>query len=182
MPTAVLILSQTSGRGSTEPTIWLRAPSLCSHAWTIAAKSLSTDIMVSACARSSASRVPRAYSAASAIWSSLRPSSKSRHSRIPSCCGAAMFHRIYRRLELRRQLLAAPAVVIGEQHELLPIRLQTANALQSRFNFWRSPGAPAGPGPIGGRLPWLSAPLRSRPRRACARRRWPGFGQWMPST
>ncbi|OIQ68959.1 hypothetical protein GALL_494420 [mine drainage metagenome] len=70
-PTVALILSQTSGRGSTDPTIWLRTPSLCSHAWTIAVKSLSTDIMVSACARSSASRVPSAYSAASAIWSSL---------------------------------------------------------------------------------------------------------------
>src|ERR1700676_3943624 len=70
-PTAVLIFSQTSGRGSTDPTIWLRAPSLCSHACTIAVKSLSTDIMVSTCARSSASRVPSAYSAASAIWSSL---------------------------------------------------------------------------------------------------------------
>src|SRR5664280_3335516 len=70
-PTAVLILSQTSGRGSTDPTIWFRTPSLCSHAWTIAVKSLSTDIMVSTCARSSASRVPSAYSAASAIWSSL---------------------------------------------------------------------------------------------------------------
>src|SRR6202011_2751401 len=70
-PVAVLILSQTSGRGSTDPTIWFRTPSLCSHAPTIAVKSLSTDIMVSTWARSSASRVPSAYSAASAIWSSL---------------------------------------------------------------------------------------------------------------
>ena len=70
-PAATLILSQTSGEGSTEPTIWFKAPSLVDHASTIAAKSLSTDIMVSACARSSASRVPSAYSAASAIWSSL---------------------------------------------------------------------------------------------------------------
>src|ERR1700744_1266172 len=70
-PIAALIFSQTSGRGSTDPTIWLRTPSLCSHATTIAVKSLSTDIMVSTCARSSASRVPSAYSAASAIWSSL---------------------------------------------------------------------------------------------------------------
>ena len=70
-PIAVLILSQTSGLGSTDPTIWLRTPSFCCHASTIAVNSLSTDIMVSTCARSSASRVPRAYSAASAIWSSL---------------------------------------------------------------------------------------------------------------
>jgi hypothetical protein len=70
-PIAVLILSQTSGRGSTDPTIWLRAPSFRCHASTIAVNSLSADIMVSTCARSSASRVPSAYSAASAIWSSL---------------------------------------------------------------------------------------------------------------
>src|SRR3954451_2210821 len=70
-PAAALILSQTSGEGSTEPTIWFKAPSLVDHASTIAANSLSTDIMASACARSSASRVPSAYSAASAIWSSL---------------------------------------------------------------------------------------------------------------
>src|SRR6202171_1484753 len=70
-PAAVLILSQSSGRGSTDPTIWFRIPSLYSHAWTIGVKSLSTDIMVSTRARSSASRVPSAYSAASAIWSSL---------------------------------------------------------------------------------------------------------------
>src|SRR3984885_4645122 len=70
-PAAALILSQTSGDGSTEPTIWFRAPSLVDHASTIAAKSLSTDIMASACARSSASRVPSAYSAVSAICASL---------------------------------------------------------------------------------------------------------------
>src|SRR3954453_4702750 len=70
-PAAILILSQTSGEGSTEPTIWFKAPSLVDHASTIAENSLSMDIMASACARSSASRVPSAYSAASAIWSSL---------------------------------------------------------------------------------------------------------------
>jgi len=67
---AVLMFSQTIGRGSTEPTIWFSTPSLNSQACTIAVKSLSMAIMVSTCARSSASRVPRAYSAASAIWSS----------------------------------------------------------------------------------------------------------------
>src|SRR5450631_4739706 len=70
-PTAVLILSQTSAGGSIDPTIWFKIPSLYSHASTIAVKSLSRDIMVSTCARSSASRVPSAYSAASAISSSL---------------------------------------------------------------------------------------------------------------
>src|ERR1700686_2511394 len=44
-PAADLTRSQTSGRGSTEPTIWFRTPSRYSHAWTIAMKSLSTDIM-----------------------------------------------------------------------------------------------------------------------------------------
>src|ERR1700757_2904193 len=46
-PIAVRIFSQTSARGSTDPTIWFRTPSLCSHASTIAVKSLSTDIMAS---------------------------------------------------------------------------------------------------------------------------------------
>src|SRR5256885_1798194 len=45
-PIADLILFQTSGRGSTEPTIWFKTPSLCCHASTIAANSLSADIMV----------------------------------------------------------------------------------------------------------------------------------------
>src|SRR5512133_3381566 len=36
---ADLILFQTSGRGSTEPTIWFKAPSLCCHASIIAANS-----------------------------------------------------------------------------------------------------------------------------------------------
>src|SRR6202035_4085993 len=43
-PAADLIRSQTSGRGSTEPTIWFRTPSRYSHAWTNAKKALSTDI------------------------------------------------------------------------------------------------------------------------------------------
>src|SRR6266851_875083 len=82
-PTAVLILSQTSAGGSIDPTIWFKIPSLYSHASTIAAKSLSRDIMVSTCARSSASRVPSAYSAAIAISSSLSAIIYSpRHSRI----------------------------------------------------------------------------------------------------
>src|ERR1700726_1906521 len=70
-PIAVRMFSQTIGRGSTEPTIWFSTPSLYSQACTIAVKSPSTDIMVSTCERSSTSRVPSAYSAASAIWSSL---------------------------------------------------------------------------------------------------------------
>ena len=43
-PAAVLILSQTSGRGSTDPTIWFRTPSRYCQACTSAVKSLSTDI------------------------------------------------------------------------------------------------------------------------------------------
>src|SRR4030081_3342632 len=39
-PTAVLILSQTSARGWTEPTIWFNTPSRYSQARTIAVKSL----------------------------------------------------------------------------------------------------------------------------------------------
>src|SRR6478609_338883 len=70
-PTAALMFSQTIGRGSTEPTIWFSEPSRYSHACTRAVNSLSTTIMVSTCARSSASRVPNTYSAASALWSSL---------------------------------------------------------------------------------------------------------------
>src|SRR5258707_7609070 len=35
----------------------------------------------------------------------------------------------------RGQLLAAPAVVIGEQHQLLPVRLQTADALQQALQL-----------------------------------------------
>src|SRR5438477_97533 len=70
-PAALLIRPQTSGRGSTEPTIWFNTPSLYSQARTMLVKSLSADIMVSTWPRSSASRVPSAYSAASAIWSSV---------------------------------------------------------------------------------------------------------------
>jgi hypothetical protein len=79
-PTAARMFSQTIGRGSTEPTIWLRTPSRYSQAWTMAVNSVSTAIMVSTCARSSASSVPRAYSAASAISSSLWAIVQSRNS------------------------------------------------------------------------------------------------------
>src|SRR3954447_10816630 len=43
-PAALLILSHTSGRGSIDPTIWVRTPSRYCHACTSAVKSLSTDI------------------------------------------------------------------------------------------------------------------------------------------
>ncbi|MGY3108592.1 hypothetical protein ACVWW7_005219 [Bradyrhizobium sp. LM6.9] len=65
------MFSHTIGRGSIEPTIWLSTPIRYAHACTISANALSTAIMVSTCARSSASSVPSAYSAASAIWSSV---------------------------------------------------------------------------------------------------------------
>ncbi len=69
---AALMFSHTIGRGSTDPTIWFSAPRrILPGLRTIAVNSLSTAIMVSTCTRSSASRVPSAYSAASAIWSSL---------------------------------------------------------------------------------------------------------------
>src|SRR5882724_7569222 len=68
---ATRILSQRPGGGSTDPTITFNSPSLLSQLSTIERKSISTDIMVSTCARSSASRVPSTYSAASTIWSSL---------------------------------------------------------------------------------------------------------------
>src|SRR5882757_10740302 len=146
-PMALRMFSQTIGRGSTDPTIWFSTPSRYSQACTSAVSSLSTAIMVSTCVRSSASSVPRAYSAASAIWSSLwaiiqNPGSP----RFGSCrCSSAKskalpdlhyaaaqpcLHRVHRCLELCRQLLAAPAVVIGQQHELLTVRLETANAFQ----------------------------------------------------
>ena len=46
-PAAALIFCQTSGRGSTDPTIWFKTPSFCSHAVTSAVKSWSPAIMVS---------------------------------------------------------------------------------------------------------------------------------------
>src|SRR5258708_10370132 len=46
-PTAVLILSQTSGRGSTHPTLLFHTPGLYCHASTLPKKSLSTDNLVS---------------------------------------------------------------------------------------------------------------------------------------
>jgi len=49
----------TIGPRLDEPTIWLSTPSRYSQAWTTAVNSVSTAIMVSTCARSSASRVPR---------------------------------------------------------------------------------------------------------------------------
>jgi hypothetical protein len=70
-PMAVLIRSHNSALGSTAPTIWFSTPSLNSQAWTKAVKSCSAAIMASTCVRSSASSVPSAYSAASALWSSL---------------------------------------------------------------------------------------------------------------
>src|SRR5262245_14751941 len=51
-PIAALMLSHTTGRGSTEPTIWFSAPSRYSQPWTIAANSPSAAIRLSTCARS----------------------------------------------------------------------------------------------------------------------------------
>src|SRR5579859_1740686 len=102
--------------------------------------------MDSTCARSSASSVPSAYSAASAIWSSLWAimlSSRSRSRKtetLPDIHHAAAqpcLYRVHRRLEFLRQLLAAPAVVIGKQHQLLPIGLEPADALQKPLQIFR---------------------------------------------
>src|ERR1700760_1990522 len=109
----------------------------------------STAIMVSTCARSSASSVPSAYSAAIAIWSSLysivlksgryRPillKSKT----LPDIHHAATqprLHGIHRRFELRRQLLPAPTVVVCEQHEFLAVRLEPSHTLQQALQFLR---------------------------------------------
>src|SRR6516165_6689014 len=63
---SALILSQTSGGGSTASTMTLSSPSRRSHCLTNAAKCGSSDIKASACSRSSAVSVPSTYSAASA--------------------------------------------------------------------------------------------------------------------
>src|ERR1700733_14528911 len=46
-------------------------------------------------------------------------------------------HRVHRCRKFLRQLLAAPAVVVGEQNKLLPIRLQPADALQKPLQVFR---------------------------------------------
>src|SRR5439155_14758749 len=46
-------------------------------------------------------------------------------------------HRIHRRFKLGGKLFAAPAVVIGQQHQLLPIRLETADAFQQALQLFR---------------------------------------------
>src|SRR5580704_7130977 len=69
-PSSALILSQSSGGGSTAPTMTLSSPSRRSHMRTDAAKPGSSVSKASACSRSSAESVPRTYSAASASWAS----------------------------------------------------------------------------------------------------------------
>src|ERR1700719_4312143 len=89
-PSSDLILSQSSGGGSTASTMTLSSPSRRSHMRTDAAKPGSSVSKASACSRSSAESVPRTYSAASASWASsyitaLIPSSfdyRPMHSRI----------------------------------------------------------------------------------------------------
>src|SRR5882757_4164547 len=46
-------------------------------------------------------------------------------------------YRVHRRLELRRQLLPAPAVVVGKQHKFLAIWLEAADAFQKALQFFR---------------------------------------------
>src|SRR5580692_5220168 len=69
-PISALILSHTSGDGSTASTMTLSSPSRRSHCRTDAAKPGSSVSNASACSRSSAESVPSTYSAASASWAS----------------------------------------------------------------------------------------------------------------
>src|SRR5262249_58644242 len=149
-PTASRTRSHSSGRGSTDPTIWLSTPRRNSHDRTIAVNSESTAIMASTCARSSASSVPSAYSAAIAIWSSLYSiyvnvrSSRGQFflktKALPNIHHAPpqpRLHCVHGGLELRRQLLPAPAVVVSEQHQLLAVRLEPSHAFQQALQFLR---------------------------------------------
>src|SRR5579859_524856 len=99
--------------------------------------------MVSTCVRSSASSVPSAYSAASAIWSSVYSMISTpkglKTQALPDVHHAAAkprLYRIHRHLELRRQLLPAPAVVIRKQHKLLTVRLEPADTFQQALQFF----------------------------------------------
>src|SRR5579863_9259624 len=154
---SVLILSQTSGGGSTASTMTLSSPSRRSHTRTISAKPGSITSNASAWSRSSAESVPKTYSAARASRSSSYIAT-SRHSsnayglasnahdleRKPesawsgSCAVShtlAQFEetatqpsldRVHRNIELLRQLIAAPAAVIGQQHDALLFRIELA--------------------------------------------------------
>src|ERR1700682_3191285 len=82
MPSSALILSQSSGGGSTASTMTLSSPSRRSHIRTDAAKPGSSVSNASACSRSSAESVPSTYSAASASWASSYLTAL-----VPSSCG-----------------------------------------------------------------------------------------------
>ena len=100
-PSSDLILSQSSGGGSTASTMTLSSPSRRSHIRTDAAKPGSSVSNASACSRSSADSVPSTYSAASASWASSYITAL-----IPSSCHQCPIHsRISSRLRRNHVLI-----------------------------------------------------------------------------
>src|SRR5580692_12429220 len=100
-PSSALILSQSSGGGSTASTMTLSSPSRRSHIRTDAAKPGSSVSKASACSRSSADSVPSTYSAASASWASSYITAL-----IPSSCHHCPIHsRISSRLRRNHVLI-----------------------------------------------------------------------------
>src|ERR1700733_10138308 len=139
--TSFLILSQSSAGGSTASTMTLSSPSRRSHCRTAASKPGSNEINPSACSRSSAESVPSTYSAASVSWSSSNITSQAP----PSCAHAytdleqaatqPRLDRVDGNIELLRELIPAPAAVIGEQHDALLFRIELAEARQQPLEF-----------------------------------------------
>src|SRR5580704_3464465 len=100
-PRSALILSQSSGGGSTASTITLSSPRRRSHIRTDVAKPGSSVSNASACSRSSADSVPSTYSAASASWASSYITAL-----VPSSCDQSPIHsRISSRLRRNHVLI-----------------------------------------------------------------------------
>src|ERR1700689_194702 len=135
-PSSDLILSQSSGGGSTASTMTLSSPSRRSHIRTEAAKPGSSVSKASACSRSSAESVPSTYSAASASWASsyitavvlFSPQHLASHTLadFEQAATQPCLDRVHRDIELGRELFPAPAAVIGEQHDALLLRIELA--------------------------------------------------------
>src|SRR3984957_2997411 len=140
--TSFLILSQSSAGGSTASTMTLSSPSRRSHCRTAASKPGSNDSNASACSRSSAERVPSTYSAARVSWSSSNMASQAPPSRSHACADleqAATQPRldcVHGNIELLRELIAAPAAVIGGQHGALLFRVELAEAREQPFELF----------------------------------------------
>src|SRR5579864_8691793 len=138
VPSSALILSHSSGGGSTASTMTLSSPSRRSHIRTDAAKPGSSVSNASACSRSSAESVPSTYSAASASWASsyitvvvlFSPQRSAPHTlaNFEQAATQPCLDRVHRNIELGRELFAAPAAVIGEQHDALLFRVELAEA------------------------------------------------------